>query len=135
MMDGTGFDSLTRNLTTTGSRRGAFRTMAAAGLGLGLTRLDLSEALAKKKRRKKRKKKVNTSPPPLPPPPTQTLGQTCSETSQCIGNLLCQVSNSQQSCYPDNVHRCCVADGLPCDNSCDCCGLDVICNGGYCQGA
>jgi hypothetical protein len=133
-MDDIRFDFLTRHLSTTGSRRGAFRTIGAAGLGLGLLRLSVGDTLAKHHKHKHKKKKKNNGPPP-PPPPTQNLGDTCSSAEQCIGGLQCQVSNSQNSCFDSSVQRCCVADGGRCDNSCDCCGIDVICNGHYCQGA
>jgi hypothetical protein len=120
MIDGIRFDSVTRTLATTGSRRGAFRTMAAAGLGLGLTRLGPGRATAKNKGKKKKKR---------------NLGDRCSKTDQCKGKYLCKLSNSQNSCYDETERRCCVKEGGSCDDSCDCCGVDVICNGGFCQDA
>jgi hypothetical protein len=116
-MDNTRFDSLARNLSTTGSRRGAFRTMAAAGLGLGLTRLGFDVAAGKKKKGKKK------------------LDARCKKSDECKGDLLCKNANSQNSCYDQTERRCCKKDGAQCEDSCDCCGVDVICNGGFCQGA
>lgn len=43
-------------------------------------------------------------------------------------------ANSQHS-YEETVKRCCIEEGDPCDQGYECCGVDVICNGGYCQGA
>ena len=116
-MENSRFDSLTRTLAATGSRRGAFRTMAAAGVGLGLTRLGLEQSLAAKKKKKK------------------NLGARCGKADECKGNLLCKNSNSQNGCYDQTEKRCCVKEDQPCEDGCDCCGVDVICNGGFCQSA
>ena len=117
-MESNRFDALTRSLTITGSRRGAFRTLAAAGLGLGLTKLGISGVLAKKGKKKKK-----------------DLGKTCKKTDQCKGSLVCQVALASDDCYPSAVKRCCVKDGGRCEDGCDCCGVGAICNGNYCQSA
>ena len=98
--------------------REVLKSVAAAGLGLGLARIGLGSASAKGKNKKKKK----------------AVGVRCSKNDQC-GGLQCKVSNSQQSCYPENEKRCCKPIGAKCDDGCECCGIDVICNGGYCQGA
>jgi hypothetical protein len=109
------------------------RTLTAAGFGLGLSRLGSGDALATKKdRRKKRRRKKNNDAN------TKDLREQCTKTSQCKGDLLCQPANSQQSCPGHETGKfCCVETDVqaPCEDSCDCCGLDVICNGGYCQSA
>src|SRR4051812_2563314 len=100
-MDDMRFDSLTRHLSTPDSRRGVFKTLGAASLGLGLLRLGSKETLAKHhNHRSKRKKKS-------PPPPTQYLGDTCLDVSQCVDGLQCEISNSQNSCYANAEQRCC----------------------------
>jgi hypothetical protein len=115
-MDSIRFDSLARSLSTSDSRRGAFRALAATGLGLGLTRFRFAETDAKKKHKK-------------------SLGARCKKSDECKGDLLCKNANSQNSCYDQTERRCCKKIGAACDDSCDCCGVDVICNGGFCQGA
>jgi hypothetical protein len=107
------FDSIARTLSTPGTRRGAFRALAAAGLGLGAARLGLDAAGAKGK------KKVTAR---------------CSKTEECSGNLQCKKANSQNF-YPKTEKRCCVKEGGNCNQGIDCCGVDVICNGGQCQSA
>lgn len=116
-MDSNRFDSISREVAAIDSRRGLLKSIAATGLGLGLARVGLGSASAKKKRKKK------------------GLGARCSKNDQCGGGYQCKVSNSQQSCYPENEKRCCKPIGAKCDDGCECCGVDVICNGGYCQGA
>jgi hypothetical protein len=113
-MDSTRFDILSRKLAATSSRRGAIRTMAAAGLGLGLARIGLESAEAKKKK---------------------NLGARCKKSNECKGGLKCKKSNSQNGCYAKTEERCCKPVGSPCNDGCDCCGVDVICNGGYCDNA
>ena len=127
-LDSTRFDILTRTLSSTESRREAVRTLTAAGLGLGVTRLGLGTALAGKHKGKRKRKKKNT----------KDLREECSKTSQCKGDLLCRFANSQQSCPGQETGKfCCVETDVqaPCEDSCDCCGLDIICNDGYCQSA
>ena len=106
-MDSTRFDVMARKLSSTDTRRGMFRTMAAAGLGLGLSSAGLSEALGKKKGKK---------------------------TEECSGKLQCKKANSQNY-YEKTEKRCCIKEGGRCDQGYECCGVDVICNGGYCQSA
>ena len=114
-MDINRFDSLVRTLSAGDSRRGAIRALAASGLAVGLTRLGLDRTDAKKKKKK--------------------LGQTCKKSKQCQGSLVCQPTNSQNSCYDTTVKRCCKKLGERCDDGCECCGVDVICNGHICQSA
>ena len=116
-MESNRFDAITRTLTSTGSRRGAVRAMAVAGLGLGMTRLGLENAAAKKKKKKK------------------NLSARCGKTDECKGNLLCQNANSQNGCYDQTEKRCCKKEGEHCEDGCECCGVDVICNGNFCQSA
>ena len=113
-MESNRFDALTRSLSVTGSRRGAFRTLAAAGLGLGLTKLGLAGVRAKTGKKKKK-----------------GLCKTCKKTDQCKGSLVWQ----SDDCFPSAVKRCCVKDGGRCEDGCDCCGVGAICNGNYCQSA
>ena len=119
-MDTMKFDTLSRTLSGATTRRDALRTFAAIGLSLGLGHAGLELAAAKSKKGKGKKKK---------------LGDRCSSKDTCAGGLQCKVSNSQNSCYPTSEQRCCKPTGASCDNGCECCGVDVICNGGYCQQA
>jgi hypothetical protein len=48
--------------------------------------------------------------------------------------LLCKKANSQKH-FPKTEKRCCVKEGGHCNDGIDCCGVDVICNGGFCQSA
>jgi len=114
-MDSTRFDSLSRQMATTSSRRTALRTVAVTGLGLGLARFGLSTADARKKKKKH--------------------GSRCSKKDHCGGGLDCKVSNSQNSCFAESEKRCCKPIGAKCNDGCECCGVDVICNGGFCRGA
>ena len=63
------------------------------------------------------------------------MGERCSNKDTCSSGLKCKKANSQNSCYAETEKRCCKPIGAKCDDGCDCCGVDVICNGGYCQGA
>src|SRR3954449_6377393 len=112
VMESTRFDSLSRHLGSTSTRRGTFRGIAAAGLGLGLAGIGIKSAAAKKK-----------------------LNARCKKSDECGGGLKCQKSNSQNSCYAKTEKRCCKPVGSDCSDGCDCCGVDVICNGGYCDKA
>ena len=116
-MDSTRFDGLARDLASPSTRRQALRTLAATGLGLGIARLGLDGTDAKGKGKKKR------------------VTERCKKREQCGGGLQCKPSNSQNSCFPDTEKRCCKPVGAKCDNGCECCGIDVICNGGYCSNA
>lgn len=113
-MDGTRFDVLTRRLSATSSRRGMLRGAAAAGLGLGLSRLGLGGAAAAAKKGNKR---------------------LCDSTAECKADLVCRKSNSQNGCFDKTEKRCCKQVGARCNSGCECCGVDVICNGHYCQKA
>jgi hypothetical protein len=115
-MDGTRFDGMARTFSATDSRRGMFKTMAAAGLGLGLSSVGLGQALGKGK---KGGKKVTAR---------------CKKTEECSGKLVCKKANSQHY-YEETKKRCCIKEGGRCDQGYECCGVDVICNGGYCQSA
>lgn len=119
-MDSMRFDVLARSLSGTETRRGMFKTMAAAGLGLGLSGIGLSEALGKKKKKKGKGKKDVTA--------------RCKKSEECSGKLVCRKANSQNY-YDETVKRCCIEEGDPCGVGYECCGVDVICNGGYCQSA
>jgi hypothetical protein len=145
-MDGSAFDRLVRRIGEEGSRRGLLRSAFAATVaGLGAASvLDADDAEAKSckkkcnkkkdhKARKKCKKKCKNID-------TDTIGlrQPCTKSSQCVGNLLCDVANSQNSCPGQETGTfCCVQSEVqaPCDDGCDCCGVDVICNGGFCDNA
>lgn len=111
-MESTRFDSLSRQLASTSSRRSTFRGIAAAGLGLGLATVGIKSASAKKK-----------------------LNARCKKSDECGGGLTCKKSNSQNSCYAKTQKRCCKPVGSNCNDGCDCCGVDVICNGGICSKA
>jgi hypothetical protein len=131
-VDSARFDELTRELSMTGSRRETVKTFLAAGLGLGLTWLAVSESLAKKKNRKKKRKKKRRSD-------VDTIGlqQPCTSDKQCVGDLVCQIANSQNG-FPERATQpvCCVPPnvGGRCNSGADCCGISPICNGGFCQG-
>ena len=119
-MDSTHFDGITRDLAGTSTRRQTLRTLAAAGLGLGLARLGLSSTDAAKGKGKKKKKGVT---------------EICKKSDQCGSGLICKLANSQNSCSAETEKRCCKPVGARCDDGCECCGIDVICNGGYCSNA
>ena len=152
-MDSTRFDTLTRDVAAATSRRGLLgSTFAGTLAGLGLAPLlGAEETEAAKSCKKKCQKKDNkdarkkckkkckpTDTITNPNANTKALRQACTSTEECIGDLLCQGANSQQSCPGQEVGTfCCVPTDVQasCDNGCDCCGLDVICNGGYCDSA
>jgi hypothetical protein len=115
-MDSTRFDSIAREMASTSTRRSAMRTIAAAGFGLGLAGIGLTSASAAKKGKKK-------------------VGARCKKSKECKGGLQCKKSNSQNSCYAKTEERCCKPVGAKCNDGCECCGVDVICNGGYCDKA
>jgi hypothetical protein len=134
-MDNTRFDRLTRELLSVDSRRNAVRTLAAASLSLGLVRLGSSRAVAKNKKKRNKKKKNKNKNQNVD---TKNLREPCTSSVECKGNLLCDIAYSQQSCPGQETGTfCCVQTDVQakCNDSCDCCGLDVICNGGYCQSA
>ncbi len=113
-MDSTRFDGFTRDLAGTATRRQTLRTLAAAGLGLGIAGIGLKGAEAAKSKK---------------------LGARCKKSKECQGGLQCKKSNSQNGCYAKTEERCCKPVGAQCDDGCECCGVDVICNGGYCDQA
>jgi hypothetical protein len=111
-MESRRFDALSRQLVAASSRRGAMRTIAAGGLGLGLARIGLKPAAAGGKKK---------------------LGARCEKSNECKGALKCKKANSENGCYAKTEERCCKPIGSPCNDPCDCCGVAVICNGGYCD--
>jgi hypothetical protein len=113
-MDTKRFDRLGAWLGASDSRRTALRALGAGVLATGLSGLGLRESLAKKKK---------------------SLGATCKKTDDCKGKLLCKTANSQNSCYDQSQKRCCKKLGATCNDSCECCGIDVICNGHICDSA
>jgi hypothetical protein len=148
-MDGSAFDRLARSIGEEGSRRRLLEAAVAGILaGLGLTSWlggedaeakscektcnNKSSNAAKKKCKKKCKKQT--------PSGTGTIGlrQPCSTTADCEGILLCQPANSQNSCPSQATGTfCCVPSEVQdrCNDSCECCGINVICNGGFCVNA
>ena len=118
-MDTRNFDGIVRNLNTAGSRRNALMVLAAGGLGLGF--LLAEDAEAKKKKNKRKKKK--------------SLAERCKKSDQCGGGLKCELANSQNSCFASTEKLCCKPIGARCDDGCECCGVDVICNGHICSTA
>jgi hypothetical protein len=118
-MDTRKFDALARELTTGTTRRQACKVIGAGSFGVALTRLGLGDAAAKQKRKKKK------------------LGQTCKKGNECKGDLGCQLTQADADlCGTDSeAKRCCVPLGGRCDYGCECCGIDVICNGHICQSA
>jgi hypothetical protein len=114
-MDSTRFDAISRELAGTSTRRTALRTFAEAGFGLGLAGVGLKSASAGKKNKK-------------------IVGARCKKSEECKGKLVCKNANSQNY-YPQTEKRCCLEIGEHCDDGIDCCGVDVICNGGYCDQA
>jgi hypothetical protein len=111
-VESTRFDTFSRELAGSSSRRSAIRTLAAAGLGLGLAGIGLTSAAAGGKKK---------------------LGQRCKKSSECKGGLKCKKANSENGCFAKTEERCCKPLGAPCNDGCDCCGVGVICNGGYCD--
>jgi hypothetical protein len=118
-MDTRTFDALARQLSTGTTRRQAAKVVGAGAFGVALTRLGFGEAAAKKKGKKKQ------------------LNQTCKKGNECQGDLGCQLTQADPDhCGTDSeAKRCCVPEGGRCDYGCECCGLDVICNGHVCQSA
>ena len=118
-MDSARFDVMARRLSAADTRRGMFKTMAAAGLGLGLSAAGLGQVIGKGKGKKKGGKMVAAR---------------CKKTDECSGKLVCKKANSQHS-YEETKKRCCIEEGGRRDQGYECCGVAVICNGGYCQSA
>ena len=117
-MDSTHFDGITRDLAGRATRRQTLRTLAAAGLGLGIARIGLASTEAAKRKGKKK-----------------DVTERCKTSEQCGGGLSCKPANSQNSCFAETEKRCCKPVGAKCDEGCECCGVDASCNGGYCDQA
>jgi hypothetical protein len=113
-MDGQGFDTLTRQLTTVRSRRRALKALgggavAAALGGLGLREAAAADVSADAKRCRK-------------------VTERCHRTSQCCGDVLyCGTTGRANSV-------CCKPGGAPCSRDSECCGLYSYCDPtlGYC---
>jgi hypothetical protein len=119
-MDTTRFDAIARHLAEPTARRAALKTLAATGLAVGLTKVGLRPILTDAKKRKKKG-------------PKKPLGERCKKSKTCANGLSCQIANSHVGCFPDSEKRCCKPIGARCDDGCECCGTNVICNGHYCQ--
>jgi hypothetical protein len=156
-VESTRFDAISRKLAGTSSRRRFSGTLAALGLG-SIASLSLLGGDAEAKKKKKGKKvtvchngqSIRVAKRKLKKHlrhgdakgacAVDTIGlqQPCSSDYQCVGDLVCQVANSQNG-NPERANQpvCCVPPDVQakCDDGSDCCGVDVICNGGYCQGA
>ena len=151
------FDDLTRAFSGTSTRRRFGSLLTALGLGavagLGLLGADETEAKKKGKGKKKvtvchngqtnqvakrqlKKQLRQGATKGACPVDTTGLQQPCTTNEQCIGDLVCQVANSQNG-NPERANQpvCCVPADVHarCENGSDCCGVSVICNGGYCQ--
>ena len=111
-MDNSRFEQVTRRLSNDSTRRNFCKVAGAGALGVAMARLGLGGAVAACK-------KVTIK---------------CDENSECCGALVCRRANSQNY-YPKTVKRCCRPIGDNCNQGIDCCGVDVICNGGICQKA
>ena len=103
-MDTTSFDSLTRNLGSTLTRRSALRGLVAGATALvaGGALLQAEDASAK---RRKKGKKGKGSPAKTPKQGGGTLlspGSRCESSSQCQSTYICEVpvngSNSDRYC-------------------------------------
>ena len=121
-MDTSRFDHLARQFAEPGTRRNAIRLGLISGLGIGVAKLGADQALAGKHKHKHKNKKKK-----------KTVSETCKKSDQCGGGLSCKAANSQNSCFGSTEKRCCKPVGAPCNDGCECCGTDVICNGGYCD--
>jgi hypothetical protein len=112
-MDGTHFDSLTRRLSTSSTRRRFWLAVGGGTLGLAFAQVgpvqarDLPRCFGKK------------------------TGERCSGRTFCCGGNVCDYANAQHY-YETTEKRCCKPTGAPCQKHRDCCGLDVLCDGGYC---
>ncbi len=126
-MDTTRFDAIARHLAEPTARRAALKTLTATGLAVGLTRVGLhafpTDAKNGKNGKKGKKKKG----------PKKPLGETCTKSKTCANGLSCQIANDSQTCDGLSDKRCCKPIGARCDDGCECCGTNVICNGHYCQ--
>lgn len=121
-MDTTRFDAIARHLAEPTARRAALKTMAATGLAVGLTRVGLHAFPTDAKNGKKGKKDKK-----------KLLGERCTKSKTCANGLSCQIANSGSACAAETDKQCCKPIGARCDDGCECCGTNVICNGHYCQ--
>lgn len=117
-MDTNRFDQMARQLAAPNTRRNAIRLGIISGLGMGAAKLGAAQALAGNGKNKKK-----------------GVTERCKKSDQCAGNLTCKPANSQNSCFDSTEKRCCKPVGASCNDGCECCGTDVICNGGYCDQA
>ena len=112
-MDEHRFDTLTRRLARTTSRRGSMRLIAAAGaMALGLAR-GKDETAAQSYYR--------------------SAGEQCWDDDQCVAAdtaLVC----ADNGTFEDGTLNCCAFVGSRCGADSHCCGRDV-CAGGFCQAA
>jgi hypothetical protein len=140
------FSSLRRSLESTPARRDILRALAGIGLGLSAMQLsDAAEARSKKKKGKKHKGKGhqppgrdpgnNQSPPPSPPPPPRCTpncnGKTCGDDG--CGGTCGTCPGAQDVCQ--NGHCICVPQCAPA-NACGangCNGSCGTCAGSTCQ--
>lgn len=129
------FDALTRSLSGFSSRRHVLRSLAGAGLGLGVARLpDAAEA---KKKRKPKQPKPNAFG-------CLNVGDACKNARQCCSSL-CQGKKGKKRCRAHDTGTCSTG-GQP--GTCG--GTDVACltsldkegvcatttgNAGYCVAA
>jgi hypothetical protein len=136
-MDNGSFDRLARALSGSPSgsmtRRGVARLVGGLAIGGSLPALlGLAQAEAGKHKHKKHKKHKRHKKPV----DTTALGGACVADRQCQGDLVCQIANSQNG-TPERANQpvCCVPVDVHarCNDGTDCCGVSVICNGGYCQ--
>lgn len=109
-MDGTRFDALMRHLTATDSRRGAVKTLAAAGLGLGLLRAAGGEAKNKKKRKRRCRRLLAFCKP--------------NGKRKCCGDLICGTRG--------DAYQCRKGLGEPCGDGNECAGV-LFCLSGICD--
>jgi len=109
-MDQARFDSFTRTLATTRSRRDTLHALGIASLSLGAVRLSVEHAAAKGKK----------------------VGARCHATDECKGKLRCKKANFNHH-YPKTQKRCCIKNGGRCSDSIDCCGVNVICDIDTCR--
>jgi hypothetical protein len=106
-MDGSQFDSLTRSLSDSFSRRDLARFLGGLALSGALALLGLTEAEGKRKKKKRKKRRAKS------PPPSPCQGQPddtpCNGTGRCLGGV----------CNPEP--RCIGAVGSSCLADSDCC--------------
>jgi hypothetical protein len=106
-MDGSQFDSLTRSLSDSFSRRDLARFLGGLALSGALALLGLTEAEGKRKKKKRKKRRAKS------PTPSPCQGQPddapCNGTGRCLGGV----------CNPEP--QCIGAGGRACRVGSDCC--------------